>query len=275
MTLVRNMRPRISVVSVLSLQLLLVLAATGCEGKAASKESAAPPSAPSAAPIATGPTGVAEAPPKLKPGAKNIGILVFDQVFITEFSAPYDVYHHVSGDKINVFLVAPTMDPVTTYEHVTIKPHYSFANAPHIDVLVVPSGNNSKTTDRTNTAFIDYVKKTAGAADMVTSHCWGAFTLGQAGVLDGKDATTFPTSTGDLAQMFPNIKVASDRRYVQAGNVMTSNGGLAAYESALAVVEKLFGAEEADKVAKGLVFAPQNVTYSRNPTLAVAERTPQ
>ena len=52
-------------------------------------------------------------------------------------------------------------------------------------------------------------------------------------------------------------------RFVVEGIVITSNGGLAAFEAALYVVERLLGREEADKIAAGLVFGPENLTFSR------------
>jgi transcriptional regulator GlxA family with amidase domain len=70
---------------------------------------------------------------------KNVGILVFEGVFITEFSAPFDTYKHV-GKDVNVFTVAPKKGTVTTYEGVKLQPDYAFGEEPRIDVLVVPSG---------------------------------------------------------------------------------------------------------------------------------------
>jgi transcriptional regulator GlxA family with amidase domain len=199
----------------------------------------------------------ADAPHAAPPKPVNVGVVIFDDLFITEFSAPFDVYKH-AGDKANVFTVAPTAAPIRTYEGVVITPQYSFADAPKIDVLVVPSGNRSLTTDLEDKALIDFVNRAAADARFVTSHCWGAFTLAKTGRLDDRAATTFPTSVGDLGRKFPKVKAVSGRRFVVAGNVITSNGGLAAYEASLYVVRELFGTETADAVASGLVFAPDN-----------------
>jgi transcriptional regulator GlxA family with amidase domain len=249
--------------------LAIPLALAGCKGsKAAESDEAAEPKAAegTSAEGAESPApGQAPVQPiQLKEGAHNVGILIFNDLFITEFVAPFDVYKHVK-DKMNVFLVAPTMDPITSYEGIVIHPHFSFASAPNIDVLVVPSGNQSMTADLEKKEYIDFVKKTAAEADYVTSHCWGAFTLAEAGVLNGKQATTFPTSTRDMAKSYANVNVVEDRRFVEDGNIITSNGGVAAFEAALAVVEKLYGKAEAEKVAAGLVFAPQNLSYARDP----------
>ncbi len=205
---------------------------------------------------------------ELKEGAQNVGILLFNDLFITEFVAPFDIYKHV-GKKMNVFTVSQTQDAIRTYEGVTLQADFTFANAPRIDVLVVPSGNGSLTTDLENVAMIDFVRKTASSAQYVTSHCWGAFTLAEAGLLDGREATTFPSAIGKLQRRFPQIKAVKNKRFVEAGNVITSNGGLAAFESALFVVEKLYGAKKAEEVASGLVFAPENRRYSIDPVMVM------
>jgi len=203
-------------------------------------------------------------PAALKAGAKNVGVVIFDDVFITEFVAPFDVYKH-TGDKTNVFTVAPKAGPIRTYEGVTVHPDYTIANAPRIDVLVVPSGNGSLTTDLQNTEYIAWVKKTAASAEYATSHCWGCFTLAATGLLDGKECTTFPTSVEDLQKKFPAVKAQKDQRFVVSGKFITSNGGVAAFEAALFVVEKLFGKETADKVAGGLVYSPDNRRFAMGP----------
>jgi transcriptional regulator GlxA family with amidase domain len=204
--------------------------------------------------------------PALHKDAKNVGIVLMDGLFITEFAAPFDVYKHV-GDKLNVFTVAQTSNPITTYEGVVLHPDYTFDNAPKIDVLVVPSGAGSTSTDLKNHKLIGFVKHNAQSAQFVTSHCWGAFTLAEAGCLDGRECTTFPTSIDDLQKAFPNVKTRKDERFVVSEKYITSNGGVAAFEAALHVVESMYGKETADKVAAGMVFSAQNRTYAAEPLI--------
>ena len=224
------------------------------------------------APIACQSTGSsgsvkpAPAPVALNPKATNVGILIFDGLFITEFTAPFDVYKHV-GDKMNVFTVGLTRDSIKTYEGVVLQPDYGFNEAPRIDVLVVPSGLQSTGKDLENKDLIGFVKRNAQSAKYVTSHCWGAFTLAQAGCLTGRECTTFPTSIDDLQTKFPDLKTRKDSRFVVSDKFITSNGGVAAFEAALHVVVSLYGKETADKVAAGMVFAGQNRTYSMEPSI--------
>jgi transcriptional regulator GlxA family with amidase domain len=189
----------------------------------------------------------------------TVGILLLDKPFITEFAGPLDVYHHVPAEKINVFIVSDTDQELVTYEGMPFRANYTIDNAPKIDVLVVPSGAGSLDADLKNVRAIEWIKKAASEAKFITSHCQGAFLLGKAGLLDNKEATTFPTNTDDLRQRYPACRVQGDRRVVVDGNLITSPGGLASYEASLYVVEQLFGKDQAMTIASALVFGPSNV----------------
>src|SRR5271154_1796929 len=188
----------------------------------------------------------------------TVGILTLDGIYITETAGALDVYHHVSADKIRVVLISDTDKPQKTYEGMPFQAEYTIDNAPKLDVLVVPSGAGSLDRDLKNQRVVDWIKKTAPQVKYVTSNCEGAFLLATAGLLDGKNATTFPSDRPDLQKRFPSVKVA-DERIVTDGNVITSAGGLASYEESLYVVEQLFGKPEADRIGTALVFGQSNV----------------
>jgi transcriptional regulator GlxA family with amidase domain len=122
----------------------------------------------------------------------------------------------------------------------------------------VPSGAGSLDKDLKNQRVVDWVKQTAQSAKYVTSNCEGAFVLATAGLLDGKNVTTFPTDRTDLQKRFPKTHV-EDQRFVVDGNLVTSAGWLASYEESLWVVEQLFGKQEADRIGAALVFGQSNV----------------
>jgi transcriptional regulator GlxA family with amidase domain len=203
--------------------------------------------------------GVARAQPKLEGEPITVGILLLNKPYITEFAGPLDVYHHVPVEKLNVFIISDTDQELVTYEGMPFRAHYTIDNAPKLDVLVVPSGAGSLDADRKNVRVINWIKQAAREAKFITSHCEGAFLLGQAGLLDNKDATTFHVDTAALQQQYPTCRVQKDRRVVVDGNLVTSAGGLASYEAALYVVEKLFGKDQALNIAAALVFGPSNI----------------
>lgn len=188
-----------------------------------------------------------------------VGILLLNKPYITEFAGPLDVYHHVPADKLKVFIISDTDREQVTYEGMPFRANYTLENAPKLDVLVVPSGAGSLEADLQNVPVITWIQKVAGEAKFITSHCEGAFLLAQAGVLHGKDATTFHADTETLQQKFPTCRVQKGQRLVVDGNVITSPGGLASYEASLYVVEKLFGRAQALEIATALVFGSSNL----------------
>ncbi len=189
----------------------------------------------------------------------TVGILLFNQPYITELAGPLDVYHHVDRSKLHLLIIAPSQEERITYEGMFFRPNTTIDQVSHLDVLVIPSGAGSLTDDPKDVRTLEWIKKIAKTAKYVTSHCEGAFLLGAAGILDGRDATTFPIDQPELQKRYPSCRVKTDQRIVTDGNVVTSAGGLASYEASLYVIKQLFGADEAATIATALVFGPSNV----------------
>lgn len=205
----------------------------------------------------------------------KVGILLLNGAYISEPVGPFDIFVHM-GAQMNVYFVGESMDPVQTNYGATLYPDYTVANAPSPDVLVVPSGNNSRGSDRQKTAVINWLRTTGASATWVTSHCWGAFMLGEAGLLDGRTATTFPGSYfQELRDAFPAIgTVIENNRIVRDGNIVTSNGGVAAYEAANYVVLQIYGEYHARTVATGLVFSADNYAVMAGAYVASSSSSP-
>jgi transcriptional regulator GlxA family with amidase domain len=205
------------------------------------------------------------APPGGQPAAAGLprdrplraGFLVVDGVFNSELMAPYDVFHHTVfhvRPGIEVFTVSPDGQPLSTFEGIRITPTYSFQNAPAIDVLVVPSARGSMDADLQNRALIDWVRQTGNGARHVLSLCDGAFVLAQAGLLDGVPATTFPEDYARFAKTFPGVDLRVNVSFVDAGKILTSEGGARSYDVAMHLVDRLYGTPVAQKIGKGLLI---------------------
>lgn len=98
-----------------------------------------------------------------------------------------------------------------------------------------------------------YISRAAHEARRVAGICTGAFALAEAGVLDGKTATTHWLHARRLQETFPQVRVDEDRIFVQDGNIWTSAGMSAAMDLALALIEHDHGAALARNVARRLV----------------------
>lgn len=284
--------------TIAALLLLAALAGAGCRATEPEGENtaAAPPSSPAPAP--TPQTGAVPPPPAGTPAPAapagqtgsqpaadlprdrplRAGFLVVDGVYNTELMAPYDVFQHTAAHArpgIEVFTVSPDGQPVTTFEGLRIAPHYSFANAPAIDILVVPSTRGSMDADLQNQALIDWVRRTAGTARHVVGLCDGAFVLAQAGLLDGVPATTFPEDYQRLVERFPRVDLRVNVSFVDTGKILTSQGGAQSYEVAMHLVDRLYGQQVAQGIGKGLMVPWPPDPDTMAPRVVEVSGTPQ
>src|SRR5690606_17273074 len=101
--------------------------------------------------------------------------------------------------------------------------------------------------------LLDFVRKAMKTSRRVAAPCTGAFVLAEAGLLDGKRATTHWAFARTLQKDYPRLKVEEDRIFIIDGQTWTSAGMTASIDLALAMVEKDLGAEVAREVARKLV----------------------
>lgn len=210
-------------------------------------------------PLAIGACAAAPAPELPADRPLRAAFLVVDGVYNSELIAPYDVLHHTvfhtdPDPGIEVFTVSPDGAAVTSFEGLRILPHHSFESAPPVDILVVPSAEHSMDTDLENEAMIEWVRKTAESARWVLSLCDGAFVLAEAGLLDGRSATTFPSDYDAFAERFPAVDLRINVSFVHDGKFLTSQGGAKSYDPAMYLVDRLYGEAVARGVGRGLLI---------------------
>ena len=193
-------------------------------------------------------------------GNYNVGFLIMDGTYNTELVAPFDIFQHTIFRKnikpMNVFLVADSHQPITSFEGMKIIPDFNYLEEkmPRIDILVVPSAEHHLDSDLDNVVMIDFVKRTGETAQFMTSHCDGAFVLAQAGLLDEVVSTTFPGDIEKYKKRFPHLDVKDNLLFVHDGKFITSAGGAKSFEASLYLCELLYGKEIAKGLAKGLVI---------------------
>ncbi|MFI5893848.1 GlxA family transcriptional regulator [Actinoplanes sp. NPDC051513] len=121
-----------------------------------------------------------------------------------------------------------------------------------LGTLVVPGRSDWRAAVR-DQPVLTAVAELASRARRVASVCAGAFLLAEAGLLDGRRATTHWQLAGDLARAYPKVTVDSDPVFARDGAVITSAGVTAGIDLALALVEEDHGAGLAREVARHLV----------------------
>ncbi|MGI4935701.1 MAG: GlxA family transcriptional regulator [Janthinobacterium lividum] len=102
-------------------------------------------------------------------------------------------------------------------------------------------------------AIVEWVAEVSARIPRMAALCSGAFFLAQAGVLDGKRATTHWSVAERMQAQFPAVQVNADAIFIRAGNLWTSAGVTAGMDLALALVEEDFGRELALEVATEMV----------------------
>src|SRR5207237_4144378 len=162
--------------------------------------------------------------------------------------------HAWDGEQplFNIYTVAERAAPITTNVGMTVVPKYTFANAPKIDVLVLPGGDTRAGVN--NPAVIKWVQDTAASAEYVMSVCNGAFYLAKAGLLDGLTATTFHGLIDQLKVAAPRTRVVIDQRFVDNGHIITAAGLSSGIDGALHLVEKIMGRGRAQEIAHALEY---------------------
>lgn len=198
--------------------------------------------------------------PILQPNRYNVAFLIMDGVYNTELTAPFDIFQHTifrdSIKAMNVFLIANTHQPITSFEGIRLLPDYNYLtdSLPHIDILVVPSAEHHLDTDLEDESMLNFIRKVDKSARFITSHCDGAFVLAKAGLLDHSASTTFPSDIPAYRKMFPHLKIHEDVLFVHDGKYITSAGGAKSFEASLYLCEYLYDKKIAQKLAKGLVI---------------------
>jgi transcriptional regulator GlxA family with amidase domain len=189
----------------------------------------------------------------------TVGVFIFDDVEVLDFAGPFEVFSRtrtVAGADsrrtndsapFETFTVARTRDTITAIGGLRIVPHYSWADAPAIDILVVPGGFGTRGLLHDEPALA-WIGETASRSRQVTSVCTGALLLAKIGLLQGKRATTHWAGLELLASIDPTIQVQRDRRVVHDG-IFTSAGVSAGIDMSFAVVEQICGRTVAAETA--------------------------
>jgi transcriptional regulator GlxA family with amidase domain len=194
----------------------------------------------------------------------NTAILVFDGVEVLDFAGPFEVFSRVrlvpgmesrrtdDSAPFRVFTVAPEKREVVATGGLRVTASFTFEDAPPVDMLVVPGGFGARQLVE-HAPTLDWIRRVAADAELVTSVCTGAVLLARAGLLQGKRATTHHGSFDWLASLDPTIRLERDVRFVDDG-VVTSAGVSAGIDMAFAVVEKRCGREVAEETARHIEY---------------------
>lgn len=188
-----------------------------------------------------------------KPRTRNVGILLFEAAELLDFAGPYEAFSSAGRyddvEWFNTFTIGEQTGTITSNNGLPCAVEFTLEDAPKLDVLVVPGGRGTRTEVK-NERLIAWIKSVAADAELVTSVCTGAFMLAEAGLLDGRRATTHWGSIERLRETYPNVIVEENVRFVDEWPIITSAGVSAGIDMALHAIEQLAGRDAAASSAR-------------------------
>jgi transcriptional regulator GlxA family with amidase domain len=182
---------------------------------------------------------------------RTIGIAIWNGVEELDFAGPYEVL--TAWGEAEVFTVADTTDPIRCAHGLRVLPDRAWNDVDRLDVLLVPGGGTNNVVS--DEAFVERVKRFAGAGTLMTSVCTGALVYAKAGLLEGRPATTHWSAIERLREL--GIDVRPDERYVDTGEVVTAAGVSAGIDMALHLVARLDSVEKAREVKHYIQYDPK------------------
>ncbi|AFS16047.1 Transcriptional regulator, AraC family protein [Mycobacterium intracellulare subsp. intracellulare MTCC 9506] len=181
-------------------------------------------------------------------------IVVFDGVKLLDVAGPAEVFAEPNrfGARYSLEIASVDGRDVTTSIGTRFAVTCPLSALESVDTVMV-AGGDTLIGRPIDPALIEALKTVPGRTRRLASVCTGSFILAQAGLLNGKRATTHWRHTGRLARIFPEVSVEPDAIFVRDGDVFTSAGVSSGIDLALTLVEADYGAELVRKVARSLV----------------------
>lgn len=193
----------------------------------------------------------------------NIGILVFDGVELLDMAGPYEVFTtaarvHARSQPAGtpllfaVHLIGTHGPTAQVRAGLVLQAPNGLHDHPPLDGVIVPGGVVDAELARTE--LTAWIKRRAHDVPLLASVCTGALLLAQAGVLDGREATTHWEDLDALRALRPAVRVREGVRWIDEGAVVTSAGISAGIDMSLHLVQRLHSRELALRTARQMDY---------------------
>lgn len=190
---------------------------------------------------------------------KSVAVIVLPGLSIFEFGILCDVFGEdrsgldVGLPKFDFRICTPEPGLVPTGQGFSIEVQDDLSAAEDADlVIMAPHHWNAGLP----TAVIELLQSASARNANLLSVCTGAFSLAEAGLLDGRCATTHWMHSPQFAAAYPKVRLDENVLYVEDGNIITSAGSAAGIDACLHLIRREFGAKAATAIARGMVVPP-------------------
>ena len=190
----------------------------------------------------------------------SIAIALFDGVEELDFAGPWELLSWWARgwpeDGVDVFTVAHSAEAITCAKGLRVLPDRTWQDAGPIDVLIYPGGQGTR-RQLGDERIRRRLRGIAANGTLMTSVCTGALVYADAGLLDGRPATTHWRSLDRLRSLGTDVDVREHTRFVDDGDVVTAAGVSAGIDMALHLVRRLHSEERAREVRRGIQYDPE------------------
>ena len=193
--------------------------------------------------------------------SRSVLIVTYPGVQSLDVTGPFEVFAGArraatargfdAGYDVRIGALSP--GPVVTSSGLTLTAGPLPGPRSWIDTLLLAGGDGVDEARR-SPALVGWLRRTAPRARRVATVCSGALLAAEAGLLDGRKATTHWARAEELASHYPAVEVDADPIYLRDGDIWTSAGVTAGIDLALALVEADLGTEVAQLIARWLVM---------------------
>jgi transcriptional regulator GlxA family with amidase domain len=188
----------------------------------------------------------------------TVAVIAFDGISPFHLSVPCLVFGGNGRDpglsRFKVAVCSADHGPLRTEAGFTMDTDHDLTAVDNADIVVMPSWHDD--CRAAPSALLETLRRAHRRGAILVGLCLGAFPLAQAGVLDGRSATTHWQAVDALAAGHPKINVDPDVLYVDQGDVLTSAGVAAGLDCCFHLLRRLSGAEVANGRAKRLLISP-------------------
>src|SRR5215831_6765540 len=160
---------------------------------------------------------------------KRIGFVGYDQITALDLVGPMEAFdsangHCERGAPAYAFVVLSHKGrPFVSEAGLKIAADASLEDAPPLDTIIIPGGRGLRLSDEVK-PIARWLKTRARRVRRLASVCTGIYALGEAGLMDGRRATTHWRYAADVARRFPAIRLEPDAIYIRDGHIFTSAG---------------------------------------------------
>ncbi|MEO4047806.1 helix-turn-helix domain-containing protein [Pseudomonas sp. CAU 1711] len=185
--------------------------------------------------------------------AHRIAVVAFDRINPFHLSVPCQVF----GDLAELYelrVCASTPGALATPAGFGLQVAHGLEALEWAQTVIVPSWHDP--AERPPQALLDALVQAHTRGARLVGLCLGACVLAEAGLLDGRRATTHWAWARDFAERFPRVTLDADVLYLEDGSLLTSAGTAAGIDCCLHLLRQQHGAELANRVARRLVVPP-------------------